>query len=70
MVFDLGLQFFELEVTVFELGLEFFELEVTVFELGLEFFELEVTDYGNKKSVGNKKSSYFIVVHLIKHVHD
>ena len=27
---------------VFELDLEFFELEVMVFELGLEFFELEV----------------------------
>ena len=27
---------------VFEPGLEFFELEVSVFELGLDFFELEV----------------------------
>ena len=49
MVFELGLEFFELEVTVFELGLEFFELEVTVFELevtvfelGLEVFELDL----------------------------
>ena len=36
---------------VFELGLEFFDLEVTVFELGLEFFELEVKIVLNSKEI-------------------
>ena len=31
-----------MKLRFFELGLDFFELDVTVFELGPDFFELEV----------------------------